>query len=101
MLPCGMNDIHLKDYIVIHKVRQSVLIGDDPTDFSCGKENILWFFQSEKFFNLILPDQIKYFVCSGDDVAVPLPFELSDDGTADHSTMPGDIDFCILFHHNA
>ena len=100
ILPCRVNGIHLQCRIIIHGVCQCFLIGDDATNFCCRKEHILRLFLCKECFNSVLTSQVKFPVCTSDNIGISLTLQLADNRRTYHSEMTCNIDFCIFLHHN-
>ena len=95
-----MDHIHFQDHVVVHKVRQSVLVGHNAAHLGGCQKHILRLFLRKEFFHLVLTAQVQLFVGAGDNIGVALALQLTHNGAAHHAAMARYINFCILFHHS-
>lgn len=98
--PCGMNHVHFQRHVVIHKVRQSVLVGNNAAHLGCGQKDIFRLFGGKKFFHGILAAQVQLFMGPGNDIGISLAFQFPHNGGAYHTAVACHIDLSVLFHHN-
>ncbi len=94
-----MHDVHLKNHVVIHEIREGFLIGDNTADLRRREKYILRFFLRKEILDRVLAGQVELLMCARDDVGVALPLQLALDCGADHSAVARHINFCIFFHH--
>ena len=94
-----MDDIHLKHHIVVHKISQGTLVGNDATDLGSTKEHILRLFLSEKLLHLLLTTEVQLCMGTGDDIAVALAMEFTHNSASYHASMTCDVYLIVLFHH--
>ena len=94
-----MYHIHFQDHIVVHEIRQRTLVGDDAANLGGGQEHIFRLLRLEKRLHIRLPAKVQLLVRPHDDIVIPLPPKLADDGRTHHSPVPGHIDLAILLHH--
>ena len=57
-----MDHIHFQDHVVIHKICQCILVRHDSANLGSCQKNVLWLFLGKKFFYLLLPAKIKFFM---------------------------------------
>ena len=84
-----MNDVHLKNHVVVHEVRQMPLVGDDTTDLSGSQEHILRFLGSEESFYCLLAAKVQFFMGTRDNIGVSLTLQLTHDSRTYHSPVAG------------
>ena len=94
-----MDDVHFQNHIVVHKVRQGVLVGYDAAYLCRCQKHILRLLRSEESFHSVLPGQVQLLMSPGDNVVVALPVQLPHNGGAHHAPVTGYIDFCVFIHH--
>ena len=80
VLPCGMDNIHFKNHVLIHEISQCVLIGNDSAYLCSRKEYILRLFSRKEFLHLILSAKIKLLVRTCDYVGISLTYKLTVNG---------------------
>ena len=100
VFPCGMNHVHFQRHVVIHKVRQSVLVGNNAAHLGCGQKDIFRLFGGKKFFHGILAAQVQLFMGPGNDIGISLAFQFPHNGGTYHTAVACHIDLSVLFHHN-
>ena len=101
VFPCGVDHVHFQNHVVVHKIRQGILVGHNAAHLGGSQEYILRLFRFEKGFHLILPGQVQFLMSTGDDVAVALPLQFPDNGGAHHAPVARHIDFRVFLHHFA
>ena len=99
VLPGTVNHIHLQDHIVIHKVSQSTLIGNDAPYFGSGQKHILRLLGSKKGLDLILTGQVQFSMGTCNQIRIALALQFAYDGRSDHSPVTGHIDLRLFLHH--
>ena len=96
-----MDDIHFQNHIVVHKVRQGILVGYDAAYLRRSQKHILRLLPSEEGLHGVLPGQIQLLMGPGNNVVVALPVQFPHNGGAHHAPVTGYIDFCVFVHHFA
>ena len=99
VLPGGVDDVHLQNHIVVHEVRQGVLVGHDAAHFGGGQEHVLRTLIGKEVVYGLLVAQVQFLVGTGDDVGIALSMKLAHNGAAHHAVMTGYVYFAVLFHH--
>ena len=94
-----MDDIHFQYHVIIHEIRQRVLVRNDAAHLCRGKKYIRRLFLREERLDRLLPGQIQFLVGAGDNIGIALTFQFSYDGGTHHAAMTRDVNLCILFHH--
>ena len=67
-----MDDVHLENHIVVHEVREGILVGDDASNFRCRQKNVFGFLFGKELLHGILPRQVQFLMGSCDDIVVAL-----------------------------
>ena len=101
ILPCRVDDVHLQNHVVVHEVRQCILISDDTAYFCCCKEHIFRFLLLKEFLHRLLPAQVQFLVRAGDNIRISLPPQLTHYSTSHHSTVACYIYFRVFQHFNS
>ena len=78
--PCGVDDVHLEDHIVVHEIGQRTLVGHDAAYLGGSQEDVLGTLLGEKGLDLVLTAEIQLAVGTGDDVGIALTLQLAYDG---------------------
>ena len=95
-----MNDVHLQRHVVIHEIRQRLLICNDASHLCSRQKYIIRLFLFKKILYLLLSAQIQLLMRPRDDIMISGFFECADDSGAHHAAMSCHIDFCFFFHHD-
>ena len=93
-----MDDVHLKDHVVVHEVGKSRLVSDDAAYLGGSEEDVFGLLGGEEDLNGFLATEVEFRMGAGDDVGVALASELTDDGGAYHAAMSGYIYFGFFIH---
>ena len=91
ILPCGVDDIHLKGHVVVHEIGKGVLVGHDASDLGGSKKDVFGFLLSKELLYGILTAEVKFGMGTSDDVVITLVLQFSDNGRAYHATMTCDV----------
>ena len=84
-----MDDVHLKNHVVVHKVRKMTLVGNDTTYFGGSQEDVLGFLGRKERFYRLLTAEIKLFMRTSDDVRIALTLQFAHDRTSHHAAVTG------------
>ena len=101
VLPRRVDDVHLEDHIVVHKVGQRILVRHDPADFGRRQEYVFRIFLFEESLDIHLPAKVELLMRPGNDVRVTLPLQFPHDGGAHHTPVTGDIDLAVFLHQSS
>lgn len=99
VLPCRVYHVHFQYHVLVHEVRQRLLVGHDASHFRCGQEHIFRPFLCEELLHLVLSCQVQFLVRTCHDVRISLPLQFPYDGRSHHSPVSGHIYFRCLFHY--
>ena len=94
-----MDDVHLKHHVVVHKIGERRLVGDDAAHLGGGEEYVFGLLLLEETVHGLLVDEVEFLVGAGDDIVVALTAKLAHDGGAYHAAVAGYVDFRIFFHN--
>ena len=101
VLPRRVDDVHLEDHIVVHKVGQRILVRHDAADFGRRQEYIFRLLLLEEGLDIRLPAEVELLMRPGNDVRVSLPLQLPHNGGAHHTPVTGDVDFAVFLHQSS
>ena len=96
-----MDHVHLQDHVIVHEIRQGILVGNDSANLGSGQKHIFRLFLPEECLHRILAAKIQLLVGAGDDIGIALPLQFPDNGGADHAPVARHIDFRVFLHHFA
>ncbi len=100
MFPGTVNHIHRKHHIVIHEIRQSVVVGHNPTHLGRCQKYICRPLRGKEILHRPLAAQIKFPVSAGEQIPISLLFQFPHNGGTHHSPMSGHIYLRVFLHHN-
>ncbi len=98
VFPRRVDDVHLQDHIVVHKVGQGILVCHNPPYLGRRQEYIFRLLFLEESLDIRLPAKVEFLVRPGNDVRIALPLQFPHDGGTYHAAVPGDVDFAVLVH---
>ena len=82
-----MNDVHLENHVIVHKIGQRILVRHDTAHFGGRQEHVLGFLCGKEGFHLLLTAKIQLFVRTGNDVRISLTLQFAHDSTSYHAAV--------------
>ena len=70
VLPSRVDDVHLEDHVVVHKIRESGLIGNDAADLGGSEEDVFGLLSGKELLYRFLATEVQLRMGAGDDMGV-------------------------------
>jgi hypothetical protein len=93
-----MGNVGPHHQVLIDELGRIGVVGMDAAHFDGGQVHLGGLFGLEKCLNGGLVSEVQFCVGSGNDVCLAVVLQNSNDGTANHATVAGDVYFWMLGH---